>query len=279
MVWRALTRESLEETKQKFASSGYVIQWYAMAMEVILTTLGKEWWKTNCTITAIKPDEFLSISDDSEENRLNYQDRIIKLGHMLYALKECKGYETFISSLKTRDMASTYFELWVANTLHQNNFATEFIKAKGKKGEDYDILALRNETTISVEAKSRRSGSILGEKTLRNTLETARKQLPSLGPGIIFVSIPNEWTMDRNAEDVIRNNIDAIYRNSARVNYIVLIWHRWIKLDTGNAIVSFVRQYENPNPRTPIALGQVVQPLEMPIKLDPEQQDFTPSFW
>jgi len=279
MVWRVLTRESLEETKQKFAPSGYVMQWYAMAMQVILTTLGREWWKKNCTITAIKPDEFLSVSGDSEENRLNHQNRIIKLGHMLYALKECKGYEAFISSLKTRNLASTFFELWVANTLHQNNFTIEFINAKGKKGEDYDLLALQNVTTISVEAKSRRSGSILGEKTLRNTLETARKQLPSSGPGIIFVSIPTEWTMDRNTEHVIGNNIDAFYRTSARVNYIVLIWHQWIELETGKAIVSFVREYENPNPRTPVALVQVVQPLEMPIKLDPKQQDFTPSFW
>ena len=279
MVWRDLTRERLEETKQTYASEGYVMQWYAMAMEVILTILGKEWWKKNCAITAIKPDEFLSLHDHSEENRLIHQHRIITLGDMLYALKECKGYEAFISSLKKRDMSSTFFELWVANTLNQNNFTTEFIKAKGQKGEDYDLFAVKNDIAISVEAKSRRSGSILGEKALRNTLETARKQLPSLGPGIIFISIPTEWTMDENAEYMIRNNIDAFYRTSARVNYIVLVWHRWIELETGKAILSIVREYENPNPRTPVSLVQIVQPLEMPIKMGPEQQEFIPSFW
>jgi hypothetical protein len=279
MVWRVLTRESLEETKQKFASSGYVMQWYAMAMEVVLNTLGPGWWKKNCTTTAMKPDEFLAVPGDSEENKYNNQDRIINLGHMLYELKECKGYEALISSLKTRDLAPTFFELWVANILYQNNYTVEFVVAKGQKGEDYDLLAERSETFISVEAKSRRAGIILGEMTLGNTLNTARKQLPSSGPGIIFVSIPNEWTMDRNAEDVIGNCINAFFRNSARVNYIVLIWHQWIELETGRASASLVRQYENPSPRTPVGLGQVVQPLKMPINLNTEQQDFKPSFW
>jgi hypothetical protein len=146
MVWKVLTREDLEKTKQRFASLGYVAQWYAMASEVILTTLGPEWWKNNCTTTAIKPDEFLAFPDNSEEDKFNRQDRIIELGHMLYALKECKGYETFISSLRTRDLAPTYFELWVANILYQNKYTVEFVLANGKKGEDYDLLAERSKT-------------------------------------------------------------------------------------------------------------------------------------
>src|SRR5450759_1121873 len=197
MVWRILTRENLDETKRRFALSGYVMQWYAMAMEVVLTALGPEWWKKNCTTTAMRPDEFLAVSIGSEKDEYNHQDRIIKLGHMLYALKECKGYEAFISSLKTRDLAPTFFEISVANILHQNNFTVEFVETKGQKGEDYDLLAKRSEICISVEAKSRRIGSILGEKTLRYTLETARKQLPTTGPSIVFVSIPHEWTIDR----------------------------------------------------------------------------------
>lgn len=279
MIWKKLTRETLEQTKQQFASSGYVMQWYAMGMEVVLTTLGPEWWKKNCTTNAIKPDEFLAVPDDSEQNNYNHQDRIIKLGHMLYAVRECKGYEAFISSLKTRDLAPTFFELWAANILYRNNFTVEFVEAKGKKGEDYDLFAERNGISLSVEAKSRRAGIVLGEKTLRYTLETARRQLPSLGPGVIFVSIPSEWTMDRSAEGTIKNCIDSFFRNSGRVNYILLIWHQWLELEKGKASTSFVRQYENLSPRSQVELGKVIQPLTMPIKLNAEKQDFTPSFW
>ena len=112
---------------------------------------------------------------------------MVKLGHMLYALRECQGYDAFISSLKTRDLAPTFFELWVANILYQNNFIVEFVQAKGQKGEDYDLFAERDGISLSVEAKSRRAGIVLAKNKLRSTLETARKQLPSSGPGIIFV--------------------------------------------------------------------------------------------
>jgi hypothetical protein len=279
MVWKVLTREMLEETKQQFSPSGYVMQWYAMAMEIILTTLGPEWWKRNCTPNAAKPDEFLAIPNNSEDNKYNHQDRVTKLGHMLYALKECKGYEAFISSLRTRDVAPTFFELWVANILHQNNFVVQFVVPKGQKGEDYDLIAEQNGICLSVEAKSRRAGVVLGERMLHNTLEAARKQLPSSGPGIVFISIPTEWTIDKNGENVAENCINSFFRNSARVNYVVVIWHQWIKLKVGMASASLVRQYENLNPRTPVQLGLIIKPLELPINLDAERQDFKPSFW
>jgi hypothetical protein len=279
MVWKDLTRESLEQTKQHFASSGYVMQWYGMAMEVVLTTLGPEWWKKNCITNAVKPDEFLALPDNSENGRYNHQDRIIKLGHMLYALEDSNGYDAFISSLKTRDLAPTFFELWVANILMQNGYEVEFVETKGQKGLDYDLTASKYGITVSAEAKSRRDGIVLTEKTLCNTLEKARKQLPLSGPGIIFVSIPNEWTMTKDAEEVIGRSINSFLRNSTRVNYIILIWHRWIELKTARASASLVRQHQNPNPRTSIELGQVIKPLDEPINLNVEEQVFKPSFW
>lgn len=210
-------------------------------------------------------DEFLAFPIDSEANRYNRQDRITQLGHKLFALRECNGYEAFISSLKSRDLAPAFFELWAANTFYENSFAVEFIKTKGQKGEDYDLLIVRNEATISVEVKSRRDGIILGENTLSNTLGKARKQLPSSGPSIIVVSIPNEWALDSDAEEIIKGCINRFFRNSTRVNYIILVWLQWIELKTGKANATYIRQYDNPNAGTPVPLRQVVQPLKQPI--------------
>ena len=279
MVWKHLTRERLEQTKQHFASSGYVMQWYAIAMEVVLTTLGPEWWKKNCTTNPVKPDEFLALPDDSENSQYNHQDRIIKLGHMLYALKDSNGYDAFLSSLKTRDLAPTFFELWVGHILKQNGYEVELIETKGHKGQDYDLSARKYDITVSVEAKSRRDGIVLTERTLQNTLQKARKQLPLSGPSIIFVSIPNEWTKINGAEEVIGKSVSSFLSNANRVNYIVLIWHRWIDLRAGRASASSVRQYQNSNPRTPAELGQVIKPVEQLVNLDLEQQVFKPSFW
>ena len=87
------------------------MQRFAMANEVVLTTLGPEWWKKNCLTTSKKPDEFLAV-DDSDNGRYDHQDRMIKLGDMLYALKDSRGFDAIISSLKTCDLAPTFFELW-----------------------------------------------------------------------------------------------------------------------------------------------------------------------
>jgi hypothetical protein len=250
-----------------------------MAYDVIICTLGPEWWKNNCTTAARKPDEFLAVRSDCEDDRYDYQDRIIKLGHMLYGLKGCTGFEAFISSLKRRELAPTFFELSVANMLYEKNFAVEFVEAKGQKGSDYDLLVERNGTYINVEAKSRRGGIILGENTLHNTLAKARKQLPSSGPSIIFVSIPQEWTMVNGAERVIVNCVKAFFRNSARVNYVVWTWNQWIELETGRASASIVRQFKNLKARTPLGLDEIIQTLKMPISINPDQTNFTPSFW
>jgi hypothetical protein len=85
---------------------------------------GPEWWKKNSSTSAVHADEFLRSTDDSEEARYDHQDRIIKLGHMLYALKDRNGYEAFIGSLKTRKLAPTFFELWVANILKENCYGS-----------------------------------------------------------------------------------------------------------------------------------------------------------
>ena len=137
MAWKILTREAIEETKRQFAAEGYVAQWYAIAAEVILTTLGPDWWKANILPSASKPDEFLVTKDETEDGNYEHQDRLVTLGHMLYALKDCKGYETFIEALKTRDLEPVFFELTVANQLQKSGCLVEFVEQTGLKGADF----------------------------------------------------------------------------------------------------------------------------------------------
>lgn len=279
MVWKKLTEEHLTQTKEEFSSSGYVMQWYAMASEVVLTALGPDWWRKNYTSFSEDPNEFLRTGDETEEGRYDHQDRIIKLGHMLYGLRNCRGFDAFIASLKTRDLGPTFFELWVANILLMNRYEIVFVEATGERGNDYDLIGSRDGSELSVEAKSRRAGPILNENTLTNALTKARKQLPPSGPSVVFVEIPGEWTSNRNAETVIGRSVKSFLRNTSRVNGVVICWHQWIRLDVGRASTSFVRQYENLNPQSPVELGRIVKPLDRSILPDLGSQDFTPSFW
>jgi hypothetical protein len=44
MDTRALSRDRLDATNRRYASRGYVAQWYGMAVQIILVILGTEWW-------------------------------------------------------------------------------------------------------------------------------------------------------------------------------------------------------------------------------------------
>lgn len=279
MIWKRLTAKRLAETKEHFASSGYVMQWYAMASEVILTTLGPEWWKDNCTSASSDPDEFLKTNDLSDNGRYDHQDRIIKLGHMLYALRSSEGYASFTASLKSRDLGPTFFELSVADILLTNGYEVGFIATTGARGNDYDLLASRSGENLHIEAKSRRLHVILNSSTLSNALTTARKQLPRSGPGVIFVEIPVEWTMHNHAEEVVSQSISSLFRNTSRVNAVVVCWDRWIELETGRASATSFRQYNNPEPRASVDLGEIVKPIDGSTLLNPSSQSFKPSFW
>jgi Holliday junction resolvase len=255
------------------------MQWYAMASEVILTTLGPDWWKANCTTSSDNPDAFLFTLDETERGRYEHQERIIKLGDMLYALRSCDGYQTFVEALKRRDLEAVFFELWVADILAKSGYDVAFVESSGEKGADYDLTATKNKVSVTVEAKCRRSKKILNEQTLLNALGNARKQLPHGGPSLIFVFIPVEWTMDKKAEDVITSTINSFLRNTSRVNYVVVVWQQWVQFSIGKASVYKFRSFENLKPNRPLGWTQMVRIIENPILEASANQSFRPSYW
>lgn len=111
MMWKIITKDKLEATMKYFSNKSQAIQWYAMASEVILTTLSPGWWKENCTISAKNPDIFLDNKDNTRVARFYRQDRIIHLGHFLYLLRNTNGFKDFVDVLKTGDSRSCYWEL------------------------------------------------------------------------------------------------------------------------------------------------------------------------
>lgn len=280
MAWRELTREELQETKRHFAGHPDDYVAIAMAMEVILTMLGPDWWKRNIVANTGSADEFLRRSETSEESGYNHQHRVTLLGHMLWLLKECQGFDNLIASLKTEEVESVFFELFCAKSLFENEFEVEFVKERGEKGEDYDLRGYRDSATFFVEAKTRRAGSLMSGEKLESTLKTARSQLPATGPGIVFVSIPVSWTFEPNAELTISGAINSFLGGTQRVNHVVVIWHHWHQLKQGRANVTRVREYVNGRARTQSPLSRVVKLLNPPHdRVIPEQRIFVPSFW
>lgn len=269
MAWRELTRESLEQTKAHFASRGNDVQMHAMALEVLLTTLGPEWWKTHCLETS--PASFLDSKSPLEQEKLEHQRRVTQLADGLYCLRKCDGYEDFVEALKVRHLEATCFELEVARLLHKSEHVVRFVKQTGVKGADYDLSVRMGGTDVSVEAKSRRFREISDVNALSNALSTARDQLPKAGPGLIFVTIPTIWTQQPDAESRIGGAITAFFRNTARVNHVVLHWNVWTRVREKHAGIILFRQYNNANARHSFFMGSIIAPIRGPVPL--------PSFW
>jgi hypothetical protein len=115
------------------------------------------------------------------------------------------------------------------------------------------------------------AGSVL------NRLREARKQLPKSGPGYIFLFLPEEFI--NNNQQSLENGIYSFFRNTARINSIIYVWHEWQPLNNGQASIMKFRQLDSPNPRTPIYLGPIIQKIDLPTYPNPEPQLFRPSFW
>lgn len=268
-MWKIITKTDLEKTKSEFALQGKEMQHHAMASEIILTTLGPEWWSKNCTFP-YQGDKFL-ITGDSEVGRYEHQHRIIYLGHMLYALKDCKGFETFIQALKTRDLKACFWELNVAWIIFDNGYFIEFVKTSGVKGEDYDLSVSKRQLSFAIECKSRDSDEIFNLTTLKNALVHSRKQLPKNKRGVIFLSMPANINEELSFSD-IQKCFHDFFRNTRRVVCVLLYWKKWENLVQGKKLTSYFKKFENHYSGSPVLFN-----LKR-IEIGDKHSQFQPSF-
>jgi hypothetical protein len=261
-----LSDENLRETFIHLQSGGKDMQQIAMAQEVLLLTLGPIWWEQHCNTASANPDKFLNQKELDDDNKFKWQHRISYLGHLLYALKNCKGFDLFIDSLKTRDLASCNWELSVAYRFLDYGFTVEFIKESGIKGSDYDLIVSKDGQTYPVEAKNRTL--VENEVGLKYLLEKARNQLPKDSAGIIMVAVPEDWMINSELESTIKNIIYGFLNNTSRVRHIVLQWETWRKVDASQIIIKLYETFS----------ARGYKKLQFK-KLEIGNEVFKPSFW
>lgn len=279
VFWKICPARMLRDTKMHFENKGKDFQMYCMASQVLLFTLGRKWWQDNCTDISEPRDPFLRFNKNSQDELNLERDRVIKLGHMIYGLKNLEGYKVFINSLKRRDLESVFFELRTANMLHEDGYKVRFIKETGVKTADYDLHCKIKNEEFCVEAKSRRDGIILSEKTLTNTLKKAKGQLPKNMSCVIFVSIPYQWTQDSGAENLIESCIKQFLNNTKRINFVIIAIHSLHNLEDGKiASVQYYLEYKNESPRIGLQINNLLKPINSTDN-DVLKPNFVPSFW
>jgi|APSaa5957512622_1039677.scaffolds.fasta_scaffold10365_2 hypothetical protein len=277
MVWRKFSKKDLEETKNKFESEGYTYQWLAMASEVIILTLGRDWFwkyvgKENHNETYFWPKKEGKLDGDE------HNSRVTKLGDMLYALKDYEGYEYFIDSLKKRNLQSTIFELQTAHLFHMNGHSIKFIEESKEKMKDYDLQATIDGIIINVEAKSKRASSILNERRLEKTLKNAQKQLPKIDSNVIFVEIPEDWSKKDNSRTLIEKCIKNFFKDFSHIHKIFILFQTWKKINGENCHLVALYEYNNQTIKNPVLEEKILATSNVPKDITPENQDYKPSF-
>lgn len=251
----------LRQIEEAVAKRGYGLQWHVMAGYIIAQTLGLDWYQRNCATGSHRPAPFnQNLAEDVLA--LEYHLNVVRLGHMLFLLRHSPGFDHLVAELSGRDFEPVFFELHAAALLVQNGYTIKFIERTGIKGEDYDLEAEVDGTSVAVEVKARRRGPIHTCSALKNALKKAKDQLAREKPGVICVAISSEYKAKEkghHAEGKIKKTIEVFLNSTKRVNGVLVFWHRW--LGDPAKCQTIVTEYRNHYARNRLERDWLIRPV------------------
>jgi len=137
---------------------------------------------------------FITVNEASENMRDLSVYRLCDLAEVLYNLQNVAGFDACIDRMRNGDIEGTYAELDFGRMLWLHQIPFAYVVPQGVTGKDYDVdILYPNGLHACADAKCKIESTDFGEKTIRNTLDKARKQLPDDKPGIVFAKIPPRW--------------------------------------------------------------------------------------
>ncbi len=176
-------------------------------------------------VNAVDPEADAFFEYDSPEGPHSYHltTRIGVVGEALWKLRHSPGFPEFCARLRSRDRRAAFYEIIAASTMLDCGFAIHAKAEIGTKGEDFDLSAVRDGISISVEATALRP-LVYSSTTVANALEQKRKQVPTNQPAIIFCGCPPNW-FDTVSEmgNELRRDAEEFFRRSKRTNAVVFV--------------------------------------------------------
>ncbi len=165
-------------------------------------------------------------SDAPDDQHVTW--RQIRFAELLFNLQRLKGFRARRDEWRGNEPEAIVAELesafYMKSCGHRPSFAPT--DAEGRRTPDFDVT-LRFGLKCAWEAKARMETSPFREEQLINALGRARKQLPKDVNNIIFVRIPEHWSLEPDFESRIQNPIDHLFRNSERAISVLLHWELW----------------------------------------------------
>lgn len=140
------------------------------------------------------------------------------LAEVLYNLQTVPAFDECISRMRGGDIEGTFAELDFGRMLYLNRAPFRFVVPSGTRGADYDIEILYPNGVVACgDAKCKIDSTEFSEHTIRNTLNKARKQLPNIQPGIVFVKIPPPWIVQPAHVNLMVDVAKSFLRGTRRI--------------------------------------------------------------
>ena len=143
---------------------------------------------------------------------------MIDLAEVVYNLQSVCGFHECIAKMRNGEIEGPYAELDLGRMLFLNRVPFKFVARQGVKGKDYDLEVEYSDGLVAcAEAKCAIESATLSENAVKNKLDAARKQLPSLRPGIIFVKSPQGWMEDQRFLAFLDAATKAFFNGTKRI--------------------------------------------------------------
>jgi len=196
-----------------------------LCFEIIRWTMGQDWLRKH-----FDPDQKgsgvfkVGFGETNEEKAKNF--KLVDFCECLVNLRYVDGIHHCVDRLKeAKDSAAVeagYAELHIAKMLYINEWPFRLIKPQNKRGDDYDLEIICYNQTRCGDTKCKLESTELSTATVAKTLKNSRDQLPVDGPGVLFIKIPQQWTVMPDWQKIVgQGAVEFFSRGTQRVASVV----------------------------------------------------------
>jgi hypothetical protein len=250
-----ITREQLDAFVEHHRPSvGDVVDLATVVTENVLAEyLGAEW--VYRYIRGPEGAYFRATSNEPAVGFLHY-DRMISLAELLLNLQDTPGINGVLQRLCNGEIEAAIAELEAGHFLAFCSLPFRFRTPQSARGADYDLeIDLVGHQNLPCEGKCKLEGTPLTYGTVKQTLETARKQLPKKNASVIILKLPGAQMTHCSVRVEIGRAVADLFHRSGRVSGIIVWWEIWEQHPAGSRTKRVkYRNDANPNARTPVPM-------------------------
>ncbi len=178
--------------KRLFPEHDNFVRAQMVAQAMLCTLLGEEWFEDHVVSSSPPTPFFRNAADDDHSISVGGLRRI-QLAEMLWNLRHVGGMDNTLRLLYSGKVPDAFAELEVGKILTVFGKSFRVIDPRGQLGSDYDLEIDFNGTTVCADTKCKLETTEMSERSIENSLDQGRKQLPKDRPSILFVCLPQRW--------------------------------------------------------------------------------------